>query len=772
MVYCIYTIFNMAESVVKLRVDSQEYDAKIRRAADGLRAFGENCQKAGESVAKADKDTLEYVRSIGQMETVSKTVRGKIGEMTTAFTELSVQYKNLTDEEKKSKFGVALSQSLDQLKTRIGESKAQLQEVSTELGNTSSKSNETGGIMQQLAGKFTLTLDAVKLFNIGMKAVGVALDVAKDAFFASEATVDEWGRTMDANRSLYQGFLNAINNGDISGFLSNINQIINAARAAYNELDRLGTMRTIQAPQISAQQAENDRLRQMIQTGRWISAPGKNSLGMKDGQLLSPAQIKTFERMLNNGVQTVVSLTKNEVQQTGKTINAFYYRQSKELGMSEAEFRKGTSSMAEFDKRMAMYDKYKKWDAEAKTRFAQQGGRGFVDFDKSNPYAEYRRWGTFRVDGDRYKELVQLIQQRDQQTSSMYNMQGQAYRTINRAEGITTRSIMGGGGGGTGGGRTGGGRTGGGGGTHVETPAEKAEKMVAQALLNYENAVSTATLRFEAGMDNSDTQQKKLLAAQERLTMAYADAYNLTGNEEYKTTFESEAGEYNQMEDVVKGKRDLFNTATQELTGMEVQPIGDILKQLLGEDMQTYAKRRGLDIDTDEDSRRNMPKGWEGGNKMAATLGQVSGSMGQLVSGVEELGIDVPEGIEKMISTMQAVQTILSGISSIVMIIQLLTMKNSIPIIGRLANGGIIPHAEGGYFVPGTSYSGDVTPIMANAGELVLNRAQQGNLASQLQGGMGNMHLEAVIEGEDIRLALQNGDRRRGRGEYVTSKTR
>ena len=175
MVYCIYTIFNMDESVVKLRVDSQEYDAKIRRAADGLRAFGENCQKAGQSVAKADKDTLEYVRSIGQMETVSKTVRGKIGEMTTAFTELSVQYKNLTDEEKKSQFGVALSQSLDQLKTRIGESKAQLQEVSTELGNTSSKSNETGGIMQQLAGKFSFTVDAMKLFNIGMNAVGVAI---------------------------------------------------------------------------------------------------------------------------------------------------------------------------------------------------------------------------------------------------------------------------------------------------------------------------------------------------------------------------------------------------------------------------------------------------------------------------------------------------------------------------------------------------------------------------------------------------------------------
>lgn len=749
----------MAESVVKLRVDSQEYDAKIRRAADGLRAFGENCQKAGESVAKADKDTLEYVRSIGQMETVSKTVRGKIGEMTTAFTELSVQYKNLTDEEKKSQFGVALSQSLDQLKTRISDSKAQLQEVSTELGNTSSKGNETGGIMQQLAGKFTLTIDAVKLFNIGMKAVGVALDVAKDAFFASEATVDEWGRTMDANRSLYQGFLNAINNGDISGFLSNINQIINAARAAYNELDRLGTMRTIQAPQISAQQAENDRLRQMIQTGRWISAPGKNSLGMKDGQLLSPAQIKTFERMLNNGVQTVVSLTKNEVQQTGKTINAFYYRQSKELGMSEAEFRKGTSSMAEFDKRMAMYDEYKKWDAEAKTRFAQQGGRGFVDFDKKNPYAEYKRWGTFRVDGDRYNELVQLIQQRDQQTSSMYNMQGQAYRTMNRAEGVTLRGIMGGGGGGRSGG--GGGR-GGGGGTHQETPEEKAAKLVAAALGNYENAVSTATLRFEMGMDNSEEQQKKLLAAQERLTMAYADAYNITQDENYKTKFETEAGTYNQMADVVKGKRDLFNTATADLAGMSINPMEGILKGLLGEDMETYAKRKGINLDADKD--KPGKKEDKTLVSISNTIDGFSGGLSQITGGLEQLGIDVPNGIERMITTMQVISTILTGINTVVMTIAALSV---IPFAG-----GGIAHAASGLLV-GHHYSGDMVPALLNDGELILNRSQQGNVASALRNnGLAGMQLEATLDGEEIRLAIRNGDRRRGRGEYAYSKTR
>ena len=89
----------------------------------------------------------------------------------------------------------------------------------------------------------------------------------------------------------------------------------------------------------------------------------------------------------------------------------------------------------------------------------------------------------------------------------------------------------------------------------------------------------------------------------------------------------------------------------------------------------------------------------------------------------------------------------------------------------RFASGGTVPHAANGYFVGGSHFSGDVTPIMANAGELVLNKAQQGNLASQLQGGgIGDLNLTATIKGEQIRLALNNNGRRTGRGEYVQSR--
>ena len=63
-------------------------------------------------------------------------------------------------------------------------------------------------------------------------------------------------------------------------------------------------------------------------------------------------------------------------------------------------------------------------------------------------------------------------------------------------------------------------------------------------------------------------------------------------------------------------------------------------------------------------------------------------------------------------------------------------------------------YATGG-MVEGNTYSGDQIPAMLNAGEVVLDKAQQGNLASQLQeGGMRNMNLSGRIRGTDIILSV------------------
>ena len=103
------------------------------------------------------------------------------------------------------------------------------------------------------------------------------------------------------------------------------------------------------------------------------------------------------------------------------------------------------------------------------------------------------------------------------------------------------------------------------------------------------------------------------------------------------------------------------------------------------------------------------------------------------------------------------------------------TMISSISAIKQATSG----FANGGV-IPGNSMSGDnlrgMTPdgtvYGLNSQEIILNKAQQGNLASQLTDsavqGFGG---QPYVEGEKIFLGMNNSSRRMGRGEIVTTQT-
>jgi hypothetical protein len=82
-------------------------------------------------------------------------------------------------------------------------------------------------------------------------------------------------------------------------------------------------------------------------------------------------------------------------------------------------------------------------------------------------------------------------------------------------------------------------------------------------------------------------------------------------------------------------------------------------------------------------------------------------------------------------------------------------------------------YAEGG-IVKGNSYSGDNIyggpDAMVNAGELVLSRAQQSTLASQLQNNGSTVNVVGRVVGEDIFLSADRYARRSGRGSILTGK--
>jgi hypothetical protein len=95
------------------------------------------------------------------------------------------------------------------------------------------------------------------------------------------------------------------------------------------------------------------------------------------------------------------------------------------------------------------------------------------------------------------------------------------------------------------------------------------------------------------------------------------------------------------------------------------------------------------------------------------------------------------------------------------------TMISTITAIKSATSGG--SYAEGG-MVRGGAFTGDAVPIMANAGEVVLNAAQQGNLAGQLQPREMGGEMQPYTSGEMLFLGLSNYLKRSGRGELVTSR--
>ena len=92
----------MSDIITRLKLESGEYDDKIKRATQGLLQMEAECRKVGGTLAVLEKDQIDYVKSLGNMETVSRTARGRISELSSAYVELAVQYRRLTDEEKKT----------------------------------------------------------------------------------------------------------------------------------------------------------------------------------------------------------------------------------------------------------------------------------------------------------------------------------------------------------------------------------------------------------------------------------------------------------------------------------------------------------------------------------------------------------------------------------------------------------------------------------------------------------------------------------------------
>ena len=166
-----------------------------------------------------------------------------------------------------------------------------------------------------------------------------------------------------------------------------------------------------------------------------------------------------------------------------------------------------------------------------------------------------------------------------------------------------------------------------------------------------------------------------------------------------------------------------------------------------------------------KDAMSNAAKSAQGAAQAFSALGQAMATIkdpAAQVAGTIAMAIaNIAGGMAAMLaapqSTAQSWGWIALAISATA------TMISTIAAIKSATSG----YAEGGKIV-GASYTGDAVPIMANAGEIILNASQQQTLAEQLQSSTSSpQYATTTISGEQLVTVINNYGKRSGRGELI-----
>ena len=292
----------MADIISRLKLESGEFDSKIKRASQELTAYSQHCRKMGLEMGYANKDAKEFAKSLGSMQTTATTARGKVSELSDAFVNLKAMYNQMTDAEKQGQFGKNLAASLDQLKQRTHQAKQELTDITKEL-NGASNIGGGGGLFSsdKLSGM-------LQVFGGNLMTKGVEL-----ATGAITGLINETGEMIRQGVELAkqgEGIRNAferLGRGDIlqglreatHGTVTDL-ELMKAA-VKFNDfklpLDQLGTMLAFAQQKAKDTGQDVNYLVDSIVTGL-----GRKSLMILDNLGLSATEIR--ERMKETGDMT------------------------------------------------------------------------------------------------------------------------------------------------------------------------------------------------------------------------------------------------------------------------------------------------------------------------------------------------------------------------------------------------------------------------------------------------------------------------------------
>lgn len=567
------------------------------------------------------------------------------------------------------------------MKADTKEYDANIQKARKQLERFGEDNLSAGGVLKQLSSN--LIGVAAKFASFGA-AASAAMKLAKDAFFNNEQQLDEWGRVVQSSESLYKGFLNALNTGDISGYLNNINNIVSAAREAYNALDELATYNAFNKANIAGARAN------------------------MAGAIADYREGKGSKEAVNSASQELIKQLEVRQQKEQEAYEKGIANLARQRGVSPADLLKVMTGS---------YGSFKE------LKDLQFTGRG-KKVVGSGMYAQVVDTAIPANERERLAQAVKNLN--DTEIDNIQSLAESAKMTqveIDNQRKMVARILRGGAGGSTGGSTGGGGKT-----TKQEV---------------------------DAVTGSIDAQAKKV----QELQKAWRAAATDSAREDYRKRIE----EAQFALDILMGK-------TSGIPGMNYG-LGDLAGKGgsgLFQSPLFQQAGKGSPWQLDEKAIKAVSEYYDRKTSVTTAnltkeVGNIAGGISGILGGIESLGIDLPDGMKDVLSGIQGVIGILTSISTIVTAIQTIAAADTlIP----FARGGIAHAANG--FVPGNRYSADDIPVAVSSGELILNRAQQGALASQLQNNQQRGPELARVSGEQIYVAMSNYLRRSGKGELIT----
>ena len=867
----------MSESILRLRVDSQEYDNKIKRAAEGIQRFAEQAYKSGGAVTELEKDEVAFIKALGNMETVSKSASGKLREMESAYRNLSATYHMLQKDQQNDDGGKALRASLDQLKGRINETREAMKKADDELkdfskteNNAAVGSSSLNDVLGQIGGKLGINTSMLSGLTTGTMgyaaAVAAVVKVEYEAVKAFKEYNDELARQSQIT-GVTTG-LTGTDAGDMTAaaralskvYGADFREVINAANTLMTQFgtDGASAINLIRQGMQGMIIGDAPKLLSMIQQ----YAPSFRDAGIEASQLVAIIQNSEGGIFTDENMNAIVMGIKNIRLMTKATSDALA-----EIGIDGKKMSQELS-----DGTITIFDALRKVSKELENTesgsqqagqvmqqvFGRQGTMAGTNLAKAiatlNINLEETKTQTGEV-GKSFDELAAKTEELDKALMSVLqveswdalknniesgfvgaltkcvNLLGEALDIVNHigdafggpvVQAVTDFLVA---------------LTGpigliyeaynllkGEPAPKQESQEDKAQRMASTFIANinsskdkagaYAKNIAQLQKVLDHYMANGDKEKEELTRRVIEIVEEHMDktfsgygkigkkfkaVVKTTKGNDKETFIPDSIGDYEkQIADLRKTEKDV--TTNEEWEALEHR-IGELVikvKELKGElkdvpasisdvaeatnkatdaqnkkiqdrmnDPETISK--GVAAIVKDIENRNKKDDKEEKKYFSDGLNKLAGGLGGIDSGFKSLGIDLGDGFDKVVGGLQGVSSILMGIQAIVSAIEIISSADAlIP----FANGGIVPHAANGYFIPGNSFSGDATPIMANAGELVLNESEQGVLASRLSdvGGMRNIQVTGRLEGETIALSVDRWGQRTGKGELAFFK--